>query len=162
MNKIRMVIRELHRAERKLAGQLRRMADRHQTDQEVYHLARDLAGWSQQHVSELARVGRRYGVNLPSEVDGGARAVGTARRRTSRLVGRRSAPTLLLLADLRQVYRNAAGVSLDWELLAQAAQASREQELLALATQCHPDTLRQTRWANAKLKEIAGHALASR
>ena len=34
-------------------------------------------------------------------------------------------------------------------------------ELLGLAERCHPDTLRQMRWANAKLKESATQALVS-
>ncbi len=50
-------------------------------------------------------------------------------------------------------------MSLDWELLAQAAQGARKRELLELAERCHPDTLRQMRWANAKLKESATQAL---
>ena len=53
-----------------------------------------------------------------------------------------------------------AGVSLDWELLAQGAQAIKDDELLALSKQCHPQTLRQMRWANAMLKELSPQALA--
>jgi hypothetical protein len=52
-------------------------------------------------------------------------------------------------------------MSLDWELLAQAAQAAKQQELLALAQRCHPQTLRQLRWANARLKDSAPQALLS-
>lgn len=161
MSRIALALRQLHRSERRLAGQLRRLSDRHQADQEIYHLARDLAEWSRHHVAELARVSRSYGVNLPAAVDGGDRQLGRARRRTSRLAGRRSTAGLLL-ADLRQLYRTASGVSLDWELLAQGAQATRDPQLLALAQRCHPETLRQTRWANAKLKELAGQVLAGR
>jgi hypothetical protein len=43
--------------------------------------------------------------------------------RLSEWAGRRPEPGLLLLADLRRLHRNAAGVSVDWELLAQGAQA---------------------------------------
>jgi len=64
-------------------------------------------------------------------------------------------PGLLLLADLRRTHRLAAGVSLDWELLAQGAQAAKDSELLSLASCCHPETLRQMRWANAMLKELS-------
>jgi len=38
---------------------------------------------------------------------------------------------------------------LDWELLAQAAQATKDGELLAVTARCHLQTLRQMRWANA-------------
>ncbi|AQZ64053.1 unnamed protein product [[Actinomadura] parvosata subsp. kistnae] len=54
--------------------------------------------------------------------------------------------------------RVASGVSLDWELLAQGA---RRAGLLALARRCHPQTLRQLRWANARLKESATQPLVS-
>lgn len=68
---------------------------------------------------------------------------------------------LLLLADLRQLHRVAAGVSLDWKLLAQAAQAAKDSELLALTKRCHPQSLRQMRWANTMLKTLSPQVLAS-
>ena len=68
---------------------------------------------------------------------------------------------LLLLADLRRLHRVAAGVSLDWELLGQGAQAAKDSELLALTKQCHPQSLRQMRWANAILKVLSPQVLAS-
>jgi hypothetical protein len=76
-------------------------------------------------------------------------------------LSRRAEPGLLLLADLRHLYRDASGTSLDWELLAQAAQAKKDSELLSIAKQCHPETLRQARWANTKLKESSPQILAS-
>ncbi|AVT38549.1 hypothetical protein [Plantactinospora sp. BB1] len=161
MNKIDMVIRELHRSENKLAVDLLRLADRHKADHEVHHVARDLSRWSQQHVTELARVGRDYGLRLDEEArdESGLRA--TVEQKASELLGRHREPGLLLLADLRHLYRDASGVSLDWEILAQVAQATRDLELLALAKRCHPQTLRQARWANAKLKETSAQALVS-
>jgi hypothetical protein len=59
------------------------------------------------------------------------------------------------------VYIKAAGVSVDWELLAQAAQGIKHADLLDLAKKNHPDTLRQMRWANGKLKESATQILVS-
>ena len=54
-----MVLEELHRSESKLANDLIRMADRHTADHEIFHVANDLARWSQQHVAALSRVGQR-------------------------------------------------------------------------------------------------------
>jgi hypothetical protein len=68
---------------------------------------------------------------------------------------------MLLLADLRHVHRTAAGVSLDWEVLAQTAQAMQDTDLLAVAEDCHPQTLRQMRWANAKVKETAAQTMVT-
>ena len=82
------------------------------------------------------------------------------RQKTSELLGRRTEPGLLLLADLRHLYREASGTSLDWELLAQGAQAAKNRDLLALSRRCHPQTLRQAKWANAKLKESSPQVVA--
>ncbi|MFY1693254.1 hypothetical protein [Plantactinospora sp. WMMB782] len=161
MNKIDMVIRELHRSENKLAVDLLRMADRHSADHEIHHVGRDLSRWSQQHVTELARVGRDYGLDLAEQARDESGLFAAVEQKASELVGRHRQPGVLLLADLRHLYRDASGVSLDWEVLAQAAQATRDMELLGLAKRCHPQTLRQARWANAKLKETSAQVLVS-
>jgi hypothetical protein len=77
------------------------------------------------------------------------------------LTGRTSAPGMLLLADLRRLHRMAAGVSLDWELLAQGAQAVKDGDLVELTERCHPETLRQLKWTNAMLKVLSPQVLAS-
>ncbi|TYP90300.1 hypothetical protein [Blastococcus xanthinilyticus] len=157
--KLDLAIEELHRSENHLAGVLLAMSDRHKADHEVFHVARDIARWSQDHVQRLAAAGQEFGLDLDPEPKGDPTVLEKARQKASDLMGRSSAPGLLLLADLRHVYREASGVSLDWELLAQAAQGARKQELLQLAKRCHPDTLRQVRWANGKLKESATQVL---
>ncbi|RBY93587.1 hypothetical protein DQ237_17555 [Blastococcus sp. TF02-8] len=159
--KLGLAIEELHRSENHLARVLLAVSDRHKADHEVFYVARDIAGWSQRHVQELARIGADFGVDLDPEPEGEPGILEKVQQATSDLLGRRPEPGLLLLADLRHVHREAAGVSLDWELLAQAAQGARKRELLNLAERCHPDTLRQMRWANAKLKESATQALVS-
>ena len=71
------------------------------------------------------------------------------------------APALLLLEDLRELYLPAPETSLAWEMLAQHAQAKRESDLLKVTEQCHPQTLRQVRWANSMIKILSPQALAS-
>ncbi|MFI2228837.1 hypothetical protein [Nocardia testacea] len=158
--KLDLAIRELHRAERKLARELTGVAARHKADHEVYHVARDIAGWSTDHVHRLARAGHRYGLGLDSDPRTAPRTA-PVQERLSTLLGRRGEPALLLLIDLRHLHRIAAGVSLDWELLAQGAQATGDTGLLELAARCHPETLRQMRWANSMLKNLAPQILAS-
>ncbi|MGX5653631.1 hypothetical protein ACWKWC_02520 [Geodermatophilus nigrescens] len=159
--KLGLAIQELHRSEHHLARALLSASDRHKADHEVFHVARDIAGWSQRHVTELSRIGRHFDLDLDPEPDGEPGLLERVQQATADLLGRRPEPGLLLLADLRHVHRVAAGVSLDWELLAQAAQGARQRKLLELAERCHPDTLRQMRWANAKLKESATQALTA-
>ena len=76
-----------------------------------------------------------------------------------RAVGRLQAPSVLLLADLRDLHCTAAGVSLDWEVRAQSAQAAEHQDLIGLAADCHPQNLRQLRWTNAQVKELAAQTI---
>ncbi|MEV0354673.1 hypothetical protein AB0H71_01275 [Nocardia sp. NPDC050697] len=144
MNQVGRVIRELHSAENDLAALLLLVAERHRADQEIFHVGRDLARWSRQHVRELARLGR--------DLD----PVATARPQDSEPPGRYQ-----LLRDLREIHTAAAGVSVDWEILAQAAQALRDPGLLATVQRCHPQTLRQLRWANAHIKASAAQIVVT-
>lgn len=158
-NRITAAIEELHRSEQHLAAELLRLADRHQVDHEVYHVARDIAGWSTEHVRRLAQVGAAHDLDLDPDPIGHGAIVERVRQQASELTGRLHAPALLLLTDLRHLHRTAAGVSLDWEVLAQSAQALQDTDLLTVAEDCHPETLRQLRWANAKVKEISAQAM---
>ena len=158
--RIDLALDELHRSENDLAAQLLAVSDRHKADHEVFHVARDLAVWSQDHVRRIAAIAPRYGLDLDPEPAGDPTLLERVRQEIADRLGRRSAPALLLLRDLRSVYIDAQGVSVDWELIAQAAQGARDRELLELATDCHPDTLRQAKWANAQIKEKAPQILA--
>jgi hypothetical protein len=160
-NPIGMAIGELHRSERKVGSALMSLADRHKTEHEIFHVARDIAAWSAEHVRQLADAGNRYGLELSPEPGQRSVLLTTVRQTSSEALGRFRSPGLVLLADLRRVHRLAAGVSLDWELLAQTAQAVSDSDLLALAQDCHPQTLRQMRWANAKLKELSPQVMTA-
>jgi hypothetical protein len=155
-----LVLRELHRSERKLADRLDAMAARHRSDQDIFYLAHDLAGWSRKHLEEIADHSHRRGLRLPA----GPRIpaiTGALQSRLSGALRHRPEPGLLLLTDLRRIHLIAAGLSVDWELLGQVAQAVRDQDLLDLTSRCHPETLRQMRWANAMLKELSPQILTS-
>jgi len=160
-NKVGMAIEELHRVENDLVAALLNLADQQKVDHEIFHVARDIAGWSREHVGELARVGRAYGLDLDAEPEDEPSLLARVKQKGSELTGRFHEPGLLLLADLRHVHRTAAGASLDWEILAQTAQALKDTDLLDVAQRCHPETLRQMRWANAKLKETAAQVMVT-
>lgn len=160
-NKVGAAIEELHRSENDLAGALLSLSDQQRTDHEIFHVARDIARWSQEHVRELARMGHGYGLDLDPDPEDESPLVARMKQKGAEVLGRHHEPALLLIADLRHVHRMAAGVSLDWEVLAQTAQAMQDTELLAVAEDCHPETLRQMRWANAKVKETAAQAMVT-
>ena len=159
--KLDMAIEELHRSEDHLVTVLLSMSDKHKVDHEVFHVCRDMAEWSRKNVAELARIGRDFDLDLDSEANGDPGPLEAVRQRTSELLGRRQAPGLLLLADLRHLYKEAQGTSVDWELLAQGAQGAKNRELLDVAERCHPQTLRVAKWANSYLKVTSPQVLAS-
>jgi hypothetical protein len=162
VNGISHTLKALHRGETSLAGQLLAAADRHHTDHEFHHLATDLARWSRRHADLLADAGEHHGLRLRGSVTRPRPGVlTTLREKTAEAVGRRTAPGLLLLGDLRGLYLAASANSLCWEMLAQAAQAAKDDSLLDLATTCHPQTLRQIRWANTMIKNLSPQILTS-
>ncbi|GAB1513319.1 hypothetical protein [Actinophytocola sp. KF-1] len=159
--KIGLALRELHRSETALARDLLRVSDRHAAEAEIHHVARDLARWSRAHVERLAAAAGAYGVRLNADAPASSGVLAPVRRTLSELTRKRDETGLLLLADLRRLHRKAAGVSLDWELLAQGAQAVKDTDLLDLASTCHPETLRQLTWTNGMLKQLSPQVLAS-
>ncbi|WP_323959644.1 hypothetical protein GC088_14105 [Arthrobacter sp. JZ12] len=159
--KLGLVLHELHRSENDLALELLEASERHKVDHEIYHVARDLAKWSQDHVRAIAEIGKQYGQDLDPEPRHEFNLAEKIRERGSDLLGRKSAPALLMLRDLREIYMKASGVSVDWEMLAQAAQGIKHTDLLDVAARCHPETLRQMRWANSMLKVNSTQILVS-
>lgn len=162
MNGITLTLRTLHRGERHLAHDLVTAAGRHRTEHEVHHVATDLAEWSREHVRRLAEVAEHHDVKLGGPAEQSSDGVfATLRKKASEAVVHRPEPGLLLLRDLRELHIAAAENSLHWEMLAQAAQASRDSELLELASSCHPQTLRQMRWTNTMIKNLSPQLLTS-
>lgn len=159
--KLDRMLRALHRSEHRMVSSLLGTADRHVVDHEVHHVAKDLARWSQQHVHELAEVGRQRGINLADNAPADAGMFGRLEQKASELTGVRPEPALLLLADLRRLHLKAVGVAADWELLTQGALATRDDELLAVAGRCRPQTLRQAKWARSMLKILSPQTLAT-
>jgi hypothetical protein len=160
MSRLPMALRALHRAELSLGRDLLLIADRHQADHEIRHVARDLARWPRIHVRRLAEVARDHGAKLNADPHWAIPLLSRTTQQVSLALGRRPESSLLLLADLRRLHRKAAGASLDWEIVAQAAQAMKITDLLELTEQCHPQTLRIMRWANAQLKVLSPQAIA--
>ncbi|CAM3843588.1 hypothetical protein KIPE111705_27625 [Kibdelosporangium persicum] len=159
--KLGLALRELHRSEKSLAKDLLKVSDRHKAEHEIHHVARNLAAWSADHIRGLATAARRYDVELDADVPESSGPLASIRTAISALSSSRPEPGLLLLADLRRLHRKAAGVSLDWELLAQGAQAAKDTELVELTRRCHPQTLRQMKWTNAMLKTLSPQIIAS-
>lgn len=161
MNGVEYALRRVHDGENELGKALLHLAERHRAEHEVHHVARDLATWSHRHVRLIAEYGARLDVELDGEPELSHGAGRHLRSVVSAATGRRPEPGRLLLEDLQELYLRAAENSLRWELVAQVAQAKRSTELLELTQQCHPQTLRQVRWANTMIKTLSPQILAS-
>ncbi|MEW1999906.1 hypothetical protein ACFWFH_26915 [Streptomyces coelicoflavus] len=162
MNGITLTLRTLHRGERHLAHDLVTVAERHRAEHEIHHVATDLARWSREHVRRLVEVAAEHGAKLGDPPDPSTDDVfATLREKASEAVAHRPEPGLLLLRDLRELHVAAAENSLHWEMLAQAAQASKDSGLLTLASSCRPRTLRQMRWTNTMIKNLSPQILTS-
>jgi hypothetical protein len=156
--KIEMLLRVLRLAEEEVAQDLLAIGHRHQNDHEVYHLTRDLAEWSHEHVRMLDKVAAEAGTSLDAGHDDDAVTALTGEHEP--LPEHDIEPPLLLLADLRRIHLDCVGLSIDWELLAQAAQGEKDEQLFQLAQRCQPDALRQARWANSLIKVISPQVMA--
>jgi hypothetical protein len=158
---IELTLRALHHGEASLVRRLTAVAERHRAEHEVHHAALDLAGWSREHVRRPVEATGRGG---RSTQEAGSRDGGLLtmlRTKAGEAVAHRPEPGLLLLRDLRDLHLAATENSLHWEMLAQAARAARDEDLLALASACHPRTLRQTRWTNTMIKNLAPQLLTA-
>jgi hypothetical protein len=161
MNGLTATLRALHHGERSLAADLLRAAERHRTEHAVHHVGHDLARWSREHTDRLAETGQHYGLDLAGPRDTPPGPVAVLREKAAEAVGRRPEPALLLLNDLRALHLSAAGNSVYWDMLGQAAQAAKDRRLLDLAADCHPQTLRQMRWTLTMIKELSPQTLTS-
>jgi hypothetical protein len=161
MTGIDLTLRALHHGELQLAGELMAVAERHRTDHEIHHVATDLAHWSREHAQRLDDTGRDRGLRLGAPKDHAPGLLAAVREKAAEALGHRPEPGLLLLRDLRDLHLAAAQNSLYWEMLAQTAQATRDDALLSLSSACHPQTLRQLRWTNTMVKILSPQVLSS-
>ncbi|MGX1564696.1 hypothetical protein [Streptomyces sp. NPDC055506] len=162
MTGIGTTLRLLHDGERDLEQDLLAAAARHRADHEFHHVALDVARWSREHATRLADAGHGHGLDLSGpRGTPSPRALTALREKASEALGRRPETGLHLLNDLRDLHLAATRNSLHWEMLAQAAQATRDERLLALVTDCRPQSLRQLRWTDTMIKQLAPQALTS-
>ncbi|MFD3355342.1 hypothetical protein [Streptomyces fradiae] len=138
-----------HAASRTLADAFRQVADGHAAEPDVYFLGRTLARMSDAHVDRLAPLAERYGEDREDEPER-LHADGLSRTRSGG-VG--------LLRDLQDLYTLASFLDITWTVLGQAAQGTRDRELLDVVNSCKVDTQRQLRWLNTRIKQAAPQAL---
>lgn len=161
MNAVEEVLWRLADGEERLADTLIAISDRHRDEHEIHHVARDLERWSREHAQRLTVFLDRYPNDSGAALPAPGGPAGVVEDPGSPGRNRWAHPGLQHLRDLRIIYVCASDNSLLWEMLAQAAQAQRDTDLLNLSSQCRPQTLRQTRWANTQIKTLSPQILTS-
>jgi hypothetical protein len=161
VNGVDLVLRALRHGETHLAVSLAAVAERHRADHEVHHVSTDLARWSRDHARRLAGIDPDRGTDPDAPPQALAGMPPAPGEEAAEATADRPETGLLLLRDLCDPHLGAARNSLHWEMLAQAAQAARREDLLALVSACHPQTLRQMRWTNTLIKNLSPQILTS-
>ncbi|MEU3554313.1 hypothetical protein [Streptomyces fragilis] len=138
-----------HAASKTLADSFRQVAEGHVGEPDVHSLCHTLARASDGHVDRLSPVAERYGEQREDEPE---------RLHAEGLSGIRSGG-VGLLRDLQDLYLLASFVDITWTVLGQAAQGTRDGELLDVVETCKTDTQRQLKWLNTRIKQAAPQAL---
>jgi hypothetical protein len=161
MNKVGMLLDELHEAETDLAAEYRTIGEREAADQDVYYLCHTFASECDQHAERVRAIAERFekGLSEPAGSERLHNVMAGLRHKTSELLGRRPEAGLLLLRDLRQLYLMAEEVNIHWIVLGQVAQAVRDEGLLSEVSKLHKQTLTQIKWLKTRIKEASPQVL---
>ena len=153
-------IGQVRDAEADVAGGLRRLADRHAVEHDLYHLGRTLARQCAEHAERLAPFAERYGAS-GREVSDSPGLLDALRRAGTRMAGRSEPAGMLLLRDLRDLHLVAQEAEIAWVILVQAALAPRDRDLLDLAAACREAAETRGKWLRTRIKVTAPQALVS-
>jgi hypothetical protein len=161
--KLGQYIEKLHESLTDLAGEYRKLGERHAVEHDIYHLSHTLAKQCEGQAEALAPHAARHAGDVDDDVESDSRESMLAglRRATAALVGRSPATGMLLLRDLRQLHLAIEEAAMLWLIVGQAAQAARDRELLVLVEQSREEITHQLLWISTRIKETAPQVLVS-
>jgi hypothetical protein len=139
----------VHRAEGELGRAFREIGDGHAEEPDVLHECRTLAAQCDAHAERLSPFVAEYGEEALDEPE---------RLHSALFSGVRSGG-LGLLRDLQDLYLMTCECDITWTLVGQAAQALRDTDLLAVATESQAETAVQAKWLKTRMKQAAPQAL---
>jgi hypothetical protein len=162
VNKVGLALKELYRAEEELADEYVKVGERLAAEHDVWYDCKRFAEQCHRHADAIRPFAAMHEEELPPVDDETVGETTTAglRHKVSEALGRRPESGLLLLRSLRQLYLQAQEVSFDWIVAGQLAQATRDQELLAVVDELHRETLTQIKWLKTQVKQASPQALA--
>ena len=139
----------LHRAQVDLADAFRQVADAHGDEPDVTLQCERMARQCDAHAERLLPFAERYGEDADDEPD----------RLHSELFRGTREGGLALLRDLHDLYLMACECDITWTLVGQAAQGTRDDDLLEVVHGCEGETATQARWLTTRMKQAAPQAL---
>jgi hypothetical protein len=144
-----------------LADELRKVGDRHATQQDLYHMTRTLSTRIEELASSLDPFLEAYGQSTGNGDGGEAfRAIAERVRRTAaELTGRTGKTGPFLLRDLRELFVETSANEIDWTIVRQGAYAARDEGLLNAATVGLEETKRVMKWLTTRIKEASPQIL---
>jgi len=161
--KLGQYIEKLHDSLTDLAGEYRKLGERHAAEHDLFHLCHTLAKQCAGQADALGPHAERHAGEVPGDRGEGARdsLLAGLRRATAAAVGRSPMTGLLLLRDLRQLHLAIEEAAMLWLIVGQGAQAARDRELLALVEHCREELTHQLMWITTRVKETAPQVLLS-
>lgn len=161
MNKVGMALKQLYEAEEELADEYVKVGERLAAEHAVWYDCRRFAEQCHRHAETIRPFAAAHEERLPpaDEDTVGETTTATLRHKLSEVLGRRSESGLLLLHSLRQLYLQAQEVSFHWIIAGQLAQATQDDELLAVVDELHRETLTQIKWLKTQVKQASPQAL---
>lgn len=156
-------IEDAQNAEADLAERLRVVGERHAVEHDLYHLGHTLARQCGEHLERLVPFATRYGASTDASAEAESPSIlERLRHKSAELVGRSEISGFLLLRDLRDLYLAAQEAEIAWVILAQAAQAARDGELLEVTTVCHEEAEARGKWVRTRIKQAAPQILVTK
>jgi hypothetical protein len=147
--KLGLYLKMVEDSERDLTEALLTVAAHHGDEPDMEEICRLLASWSQDKAESARHFITRYG----KQNDRGAE------RLYSQLFHGPRRGGLALLRDLHDLWLMATEAQICWTLLAQAAQALRDKELIGICEQNKHQTTRQIAWLETRSKQAAPQTL---
>jgi Lon protease-like protein len=138
--KLGHLLAHLRQLEDGLVDSLCAAADRHSDDHDVFHQCRTFAARATTRAEKLDRIRDRY----PGEAEWASAVSGESDD---------------LLENLRALHLRIREVAITWEMAAQAAKATRDQDLLVLSTASQTQVGMQAKWIETRIKTSAPQAL---
>lgn len=138
----------LRGAERDLADGFRQVAGAYGQEPDIHFMCHNLARQCDDHAQTLAPFAGRYGEAAPEEHD----------RPGVIFAGPREGG-LALLRDLQDLYVMASFCEVTWTMIGQAAQGTRDEELLEVARTCKGETGIMMKWSETRMKQAAPQVL---